>query len=497
MLFYVDKENTHPKYVGDSKYSYPCFVLFHDRWDDFGYKTQFDLYYYETINSYSQIGSIKIICKQLKDDKGGWTFDYLRESFEKLDSDWCSLGQNEEYYKNIKNLFNKDIASKLLNNLRDCSLDYSIVADFETKHSFSTSLLRTNDAEKMLRQGRLLINDEDLKCFFHVKFNFSPLYNTIQNVDINFNFENISDYYSRRIYCLIGENGVGKTQILSQFLEGANLYKKQFGKIIYLSNNYYEHLNFDEENEYIINCGLTEKKNDDVYIMNEVSLKKNIIENLKKLKKKYYNTSEQRYIDRFLGNISELFINVDFSELEGFNYSGDFEKFLSSFSILSSGESALLYNLINMLSNIRFNSLLLFDEPEVHLHPNFITKFMDFLYQMLKIFDSFAIICTHSTFIVREVKADSVYILNRIDNYCTVRKIKYESLGANAMTLANDIFENVEIQPFFQKEIKRMVHDGLSEEEIIKNLKSFEDMTLDIGINSWIHYMVKERNEKD
>lgn len=77
---------------------------------------------------------------------------------------------------------------------------------------------------------------------------------------------------------------------------------------------------------------------------------KNIIENLKKLKKKYYNTSEQRYIDRFLGNISELFINVDFSELEGFNYSGDFEKFLSSFSILSSGESALLYNLINMLS---------------------------------------------------------------------------------------------------------------------------------------------------
>lgn len=150
-----------------------------------------------------------------------------------------------------------------------------------------------------------------------------------------------------------------------------------------------------------------------------------------------------------------------------------------------------------MLSNIRFNSLLLFDEPEVHLHPNFITKFMDFLYQMLKNFDSFAIICTHSTFIVREVKADSVYVLNRIDNYCTVRKIKYESLGANAMTLANDIFENVEIQPFFQKEIKRMVHDGLSEDEIIKNLKSFEDMTLDIGINSLVHYMVKERNEKN
>ena len=206
MKFYVDKENTHPNYTGNSKYSYPCFVLFYDKWDDFGYKTQFDLYYYDNINLYNQMGTIKIICKQLKDGKGGWTLDYLEDSFENLNSDWCSLGQNEDYYKNIKHFFNKDASFELLNNLRDCSLDYSIVEDFETKESFSTSLLRTNDAEKMLRQGRVLINDEDLKCFFLVNFNFRPLYNTTQNVDINFMFENISDYYSRRIYCLIGEN---------------------------------------------------------------------------------------------------------------------------------------------------------------------------------------------------------------------------------------------------------------------------------------------------
>ena len=327
MKFYVDKENTRPYYAGKSTYIYPCFILIADNWDDYGVKTLFSLYYFKSKKSYKSIGLVKILCKQLSNIEGGWTIDHLKDSFDKLDSDWCSLGQNEEYYKNMHILFSKDETYHFLKALRDCALDYSIVANFESMDCFSSSLLRSNDAEKMLRQGRLIINDADLKNFFNVNFHFNPLYNITQNVDINFKFENISNYYSRRIYCLIGENGVGKTQILSKFLEQANLYKKQFGKIIYLSNNYYEHLKFDEKNEYIINCGLTERKNDTVYIMNEVSLKKNIVENLKKLKKKYYNTSEQKYIDRFLENISNLFVNVDFSEIENFNYSGDFGKF--------------------------------------------------------------------------------------------------------------------------------------------------------------------------
>lgn len=63
---------------------------------------------------------------------------------------------------------------------------------------------------------------------------------------------------------------------------------------------------------------------------------------------------------------------------------------------ISSGESTLLYLFCNIISNIRFDSLLLFDEPETHLHPNAITALMSAIYKLLDEFQSYAIIVTHS-----------------------------------------------------------------------------------------------------
>lgn len=497
MFFYVDKINLNPNYSGSSDYTYPCFVLLCDNWDDYGYKTLFNLYYFEDEHKFDNVGFIKIISKQFNDERIHWAKDCLPNYFEKLNYDYCSLGQDEDFYRNMLRILGKDNAYQILERIRDCSINSSIIADYETERYFSSSLIRSNFAEKMLRMGRQIINESNIDTFFNLNFDFRPPYNDEQVLNISFNFENISEYYSRRIYCLIGENGVGKTQILSSFLKSGDNYKKQFGKIIYISNNYYERTNFDKKNDFIVNCSLIENNENGIHIISEETQKEIIKNNLKKIIRKYSNTSEQNYINKFLEGVSELFPNVDFSELELFTEKCEFNRFLNSFSILSSGESALLYSLINMISNIRFNSLLLFDEPEVHLHPNFITKFMEFLYKLLEQFDSFAIICTHSAFIAREIKAESIYVLNRINNNCSVKRIKYESLGASAMTLANDIFENIEVQPFFKKEITKMVNNGLSEEEIVKYMKSYEDMDLDIGIKSLIHYLVSKRNEEN
>lgn len=60
------------------------------------------------------------------------------------------------------------------------------------------------------------------------------------------------------------------------------------------------------------------------------------------------------------------------------------------------------------------NSLLLFDEPETHLHPNMIFKLVKSLYKILETEESYAIIATHSPIIIQQVPSKNILIF---ENY--------------------------------------------------------------------------------
>lgn len=216
-MFYVDSRNTSPYYAGKDTYTYPCFIFIYDNWDDFGYKTNFCLYHFSSKNDFQKIGYCKIGTNLL--DKNEYCIlNVIPSAFEELNSDYCSLGQEEEFYTNLNRIFGKD-AIKILKKLKDCSIDYEIVNQFESCNFFSTSLLRSNSSERMLRMGNFLIQGSSINDFFNISLPFVPLYNKEQNININFSFQNSETFFSRRIYCLIGENGVGKTQILNSIIK--------------------------------------------------------------------------------------------------------------------------------------------------------------------------------------------------------------------------------------------------------------------------------------
>lgn len=79
--------------------------------------------------------------------------------------------------------------------------------------------------------------------------------------------------------------------------------------------------------------------------------------------------------------------------------------------VLSSGELAMANFIAQAVAAIETGSLLLFDEPETHLHPNFVSEFMDILQDLLDRTKSIALIATHSSHIVREVPRQRVNIL--------------------------------------------------------------------------------------
>lgn len=96
----------------------------------------------------------------------------------------------------------------------------------------------------------------------------------------------------------------------------------------------------------------------------------------------------------------------------------NFYKYQDQFSIesTSSGEKQIIYSLLNIYSVIRPNSLVIIDEPEISLHPNWQMKYMKLLEVMFcKYSNSHFLIATHSHFMVSDLKKEnsSVLVMSR------------------------------------------------------------------------------------
>lgn len=107
----------------------------------------------------------------------------------------------------------------------------------------------------------------------------------------------------------------------------------------------------------------------------------------------------------------------------------------------SSGQYILLCTMTEVIATIEKESLLLFDEPELHLHPNAVANTLRMLYRLLEEFDSYAIFATHSPLIVQEIPSRYVQILSRVDNVLMVRRPTLECFGENVTNITNDIFD--------------------------------------------------------
>ncbi len=112
--------------------------------------------------------------------------------------------------------------------------------------------------------------------------------------------------------------------------------------------------------------------------------------------------------------------------------------------ILSSGQQTFVDLVVNILSLIKPNSLILIDEPENTLHPNLEVDFMRILQSILNDFDSFAIIATHSATIVREVPSEFVHVI-KFDESAQplITHPSIKTFGADIGTITNYVFDDI------------------------------------------------------
>jgi predicted ATP-dependent endonuclease of OLD family len=137
-------------------------------------------------------------------------------------------------------------------------------------------------------------------------------------------------------------------------------------------------------------------------------------------------------------------------------------------SLLSSGQNILIFIITELIANITNDSIVLYDEPETHLHPNAIAKLIKALNNILERYNSFAIIATHSPIVVQETPSRNVRLFDRIGNTPMIKPLGEESFGENLTKINDSIFYLNQVKEsykeYFDQKIKEKTIDEINQE---------------------------------
>lgn len=499
MKFYIVSK---PWDIGKYVHEYPCVELSTDNWNDYGFETTFSLYYFSKRGIQKDIGEVKIHTLE-----NPFTRKVMPTSFEELDENYCSLGQSMSYYRQLSEL-PEEVYKPILIGLRDIVFTKDIYEEFPNKLGITDSLFRSSEANKVFKSAydKYFLNKDVENEIFNFNFKYTAPYSPFENT-INFNFEK-QGFLPNRMNILVGKNGAGKTQMLSKFADalcGQSKKAKElfdpptiplFSKVIAVSFSafddfrkpYHKEENLDtndinfideldnlnhgdsglisEDNEIedlsknrkfnnYIYCGIQDDKGKTLSL---TELKQHGQKNLLKIMDREKNTKKNiKYLEKW----KDVLLNI---EIPSKYLDEPSEIFNSS---LSSGQSILVSIITEVIANIEDESILLFDEPELHLHPNAVSNLVRMLYQLLEEFNSYAIISTHSPLIIQEIPSFYINKLERTEeDLLLISKIPIETFGENISAIVNEVFNVREVESNYKSLLKNAISSGKTFEEI-------------------------------
>lgn len=128
---------------------WPVVVLRENNWDDFGFKTLFGAEIHLDEVTSITLGGVKII---RRDQTGGAT-EMPGRQFQAFDRNYCSLGQEAEYYEKLATV-PEPTRTRYLRAVRDAAFDQAIRREFMSTEAWSTSLTRFGQASHALEVGK-------------------------------------------------------------------------------------------------------------------------------------------------------------------------------------------------------------------------------------------------------------------------------------------------------------------------------------------------------
>ena len=116
------------------------------------------------------------------------------------------------------------------------------------------------------------------------------------------------------------------------------------------------------------------------------------------------------------------------------------DRLVASFIGASTGHKFILLMTTQLVAQTREGSLVLVDEPEAHLHPPLLAKFLSVVRLILARQASWAIVATHSPFIVQETPSRQVHVISRYISETTATRPEMETFGEDVGTITREVF---------------------------------------------------------
>jgi predicted ATPase len=425
----------------------------------------------------TRIGSVKILQRVSEE---GAPFKIaertkLPESFTALDDRHISLGQEDEYYKDHLRTLPAERAEEVLVALRDIAWRPALASDFEPTSAFRNAMVRGNGANRARRFGRAWVLGEEVTekpSFLYL----CEIHGAEAPIEARVEF-NRKDDLPGRVVGIIGRNAVGKTRFLAElgedlaqisrtsaerlsarenrFPEGRPL----FTRIITISYSAFDQFRRpprDASSSYVY-CGIRNEKGG----LSRQALIDAYQENQARIRERDLQSDWTMRMQTILGDLSADVATRLEKEIAGEDSD------IAELS-LSSGQSILSNFVTALLAWIQPNSLVLFDEPETHLHPNAVASLFLALSEILEQFDSYAIVATHSPVVIQEIPAKRVIVFKRSGNLTTAEPLELESFGESVTELTRHVFETIEVDSLYRRTLKQLASWESAEEVMAK-----------------------------
>ncbi len=494
------------------------FLLEEDKWDDFQYHTLYHLHASSKLTGSAPeyLGPINIMRLGQKEDQIYLIRKTVGTEFESLPDDFCSITMSVEFYRGIDRYLKKAAEKKaLLEALKMIlSEDDPIYRKFKDEACFMISLMRNASMNAYgLKLGQEIMTD-DASLYDLAEI---PLKYTLPDgqTEVSFDFSSARlpkaediEIPSRLLVC-IGNNGAGKStlmyrlarilfarpsarQIYADSLGGIEPIDAGFRRLFILSYSAFDNFimpgvgtddyqlilqGLRNHEGRLVYCGIRDLEKEYEMLLD----KKNEDLDDEALDTDHATYHELKSIDSLAGEfaVSHSHIVADKEKcdewnnlmrecaaanqcLENMYFEWDplcldnEDEVKAHFKSLSTGIKYIIHSLACIIDRIEPNSIIIFDEPENHIQPPLLSKFIYCLRRLSQRHTSLVMVATHSPVIVQETLSKNVIIVNRFDDKWEFRHPSIETYGENIANITDEVFNLNTSVTNYQKTARRL-----------------------------------------
>ncbi|OMG55060.1 hypothetical protein BJN45_07895 [Azonexus hydrophilus] len=457
----------------------PYIVLQWDNWNDYDYYTTFVAYICSDTSKGEifTLGEVKIMSKGQKKNESTFSPNLVGPiRIPSLAPYVCSLGCEMDYYNRLAEFPEQELALDFLRSMNDAATDSAIRTEFQDDDCFKVSLLRSHSARVALDEaGKLFGITTNLVSDFVVEASLPKAQSPHK---FHFDFRP-KDGLPHRVHAMVGQNGVGKTQIMARIAMLMSRFSKKSQKegtstletegtlspvpsiynvvaISFSAFDEFERPTVRQGDEFRYSyCGLRSQRG---RLLSEDDL----LENIRRIIKEELDETKKNILADVLGQIIKV------EDLRSFIF--DPEKHRTLYDRLSAGQRIALNAILHSMAKIEPRTLILFDEPELHLHPQLLTTMLASLFDILEHYDSFAIIATHSPIVIQQLPSSCVHIVLRDRFLPSVIGLKNELFGENLSDITRQVFLSTESDRDFRNSLDKLLERHNFDVEKVESL---------------------------